>query len=568
VTSKKNLLLVSLTLALGVTVGLTGLLGSAGPQPSVRAAAGDVYCVTPGGGSYAACTRVFTHVQAAVDAATGGEEIRVAAGIFTGVRNVPSLNSDAFTATQVLVITKSVTIRGGYTIENWSAPDPAANPTTLDAQGQGRVLVISGTIAPTVEGLRITGGDATGLGGDLWGRDGGGGVYVWEAAPTISGCVVTNNTASRSEWASGGGLFLRYGAAILSRNTVVSNTASTGGQGCGGGLSLRGGNPILSGNTVVSNTASTASVGHGGGMCVRFGQATLSGNAVASNTASTADWGYGGGLFVRRGTAALSGNTVRGNVASTASGGSGGGLYLEISDATLSGNTIVGNAVSAAYRGDGGGLQFYRGDATLINNVVADNQANTQGSELWFGGTLEDPTSAHLLHNTITDNGSTPLTTGGSTTLTAGGPSGLTAVEGSGQGVFVDEYTALAFTNTIIAGYSGVGITVTAGSTATLEATLWHNNASDTGGAGAISTGTVNVFGDPGFVDPSAWDYHLTARSVAIDQGVDAGVTYDLDNSARPIGRPDLGAYEWGTRVTLPLVLRRIEGLVLGRPGP
>jgi hypothetical protein len=42
----------------------------------------------------------------------------------------------------------------------------------------------------------------------------------------------------------------------------------------------------------------------------------------------------------------------------------------------------------------------------------------------------------------------------------------------SGQGVYVSRYTTLTFTNTIIAGHSGAGITVTAGSTATLESML------------------------------------------------------------------------------------------------
>jgi hypothetical protein len=239
-------------------------------------------------------------------------------------------------------------------------------------------------------------------------------------------------------------------------------------------------------------------------------------------------------MYLKRSDATLSGNMVQGNTASTAASGLGGGLYLAYSGATLEGNTIVSNTAASGW-GNGGGLYVMGSSSfTLTNNLLADNHANTQGSGLDFWGSSSYPTSGHLLHNTIADN------------------------DGSGQGVYVGEYTTLAFTNTIIAGHHSVGITVTTGSTATLEATLWYDNGSDTGGGGSISTGTVNVYGDPAFVNPSVWDYHLTAGSAAIDAGVDAGVTADIDGDPRPIGAGyDIGADEFRRWfLYLPLVLR------------
>ena len=116
------------------------------------------------------------------------------------------------------------------------------------------------------------------------------------------------------------------------------------------------------------------------------------------------------------------------------------------------------------------------------------------------------------------------------------------------------EYTTLAFTNTIIARHS-VGITATTGSTVTLEATLWHDNGTDVLGGTVISSS--NVYGDPAFANAAAWDYHLTAGSQAIDIGVDAGVTTDIDGDARPQGAGyDLGADELVLTVYLPLVVR------------
>ena len=62
----------------------------------------------------------------------------------------------------------------------------------------------------------------------------------------------------------------------------------------------------------------------------------------------------------------------------------------------------------------------------------------------------------------------------------------------------------------------------------------------------------------PGFVAPSAWDYHLAADSAAIDRGVgDSGIATDIDGQARPAGDGyDLGADEYWNRVYLPLVIR------------
>ena len=432
-TSKR--LILTVTLGLGLTLALLGLLTSTAWRSALAQSGTGVLRVATTGSNAFDCggeTNPCRTVQFAVDRAQWGEEVRVASGIYTGVNNYAGL-------AQVVYISKTVTIRGGYTATNWTTPDPDANPTTLDAQGLGRVLYITGDISPMVKGLRITGGDATGLGGDPWGRDGGGGVYVYETAATISNCVVYSNTASTADWGSGGGLCLRYSPATLSGNTVASNTASTADWGSGGGLCLRGGDAMLSSNTVQGNTASTADQGFGGGLCLRFSPATLSGNTVQGNTASTASYGSGGGLFLRyspatlsgntvqgnaasrayygyggglhldRSDATLSGNTVQGNTASTASGGSGGGLYLGNSDATLSGNTVVSNAASTASWGYGGGLYLYRSDTALINNVVADNQANTQGSGLYLKGSSTDPTWGRLLHTTIASNGSTGL---------------------------------------------------------------------------------------------------------------------------------------------------------------
>jgi hypothetical protein len=131
----------------------------------------------------------YSSVQAAVDAANDGDVIKVASGTYTDVHQRNGI-------TQVVYISKTVTIQGGYTNTNWTTSYPITQPTTLDAQGQGRVMVITGNISPTIDRLRITGGDATGLSGGLWGKDSGGGMYIITATATITSNYIFSNTAN------------------------------------------------------------------------------------------------------------------------------------------------------------------------------------------------------------------------------------------------------------------------------------------------------------------------------------------------------------------------------------
>jgi hypothetical protein len=329
----------------------------------------------------------YTSVQAAVGASTQPTDVVKVAGYCTGVegRAAPSGYIGASTITQVVYVSKTMTVQGGYTTTDWSTPDPDNNPTTLDAQGQGRVLFIVGDISPTVEGLRITDGSAAGLGGNVGGENGGGGVYVFTATATISNVWVFGNDAPDAEPESegeGGGMFVISATATVKNSWVFSNTATYG-----GGVSLQCDASSFVGNTIMSNTTpGPTGQSAGGGLTLNKSHATLADNTIVANYS-----GSGGGVFLKNSSVALVNNVIANNQTWAL----GGGLYLESSDATLDGNSIISNTSSA-----GGGLYLWNSNPTLVNNVIANNQASAYG-----GGLYIYRSSPHLLHTTIVQNG-------------------------------------------------------------------------------------------------------------------------------------------------------------------
>ena len=472
-----------------------------GTSQVARADPGDLFVTPTGSGS--ACTQAQPcALQTALAQAADGNTIYVAEGTYTG------------TGGAVITISKSITLYGGWDGSPTGSVvrDPDAYPTVLDGEGARRVVYISGPVAPVLDGLVIRHGNATGLGGYST-YDAGGGVYIHEANAFMNHCTIINNDAGPASSAGngvGGGIAVIASDARLENNLIISNTARWG-----GGVRAISGAPVFRHNQFLSNTSL-----FGGGMYLMWTQAQVEDNLFQDNTGSN-----GGGLYLSGAEAALVGNVIRDN-----QGSYGGGIGINVgTSAVVSGNLILNNQVSSR----GGGIHISYNDTEAHNNAIAHNQA-PRGA-----GVYVRQASPIFRHNTIVRN------TGG-----------------DGVGVFVGQDATMALTNTIIVSHT-VGITVTAGSTATLEATLWGlgpwANLTDWGGDGAILTGTVNIWGDPALLDPDGGDYHIGPGSAAIDAGVDAGVTDDIDGDTRPQGSGyDIGADEFRQQwhVCLPMVVK------------
>jgi hypothetical protein len=382
-----------------------------------------------------------------------------------------------------------------------------------------------------------------------------------EGLTIANGQIISTTTTG---W-DGAGLYARDAVLTLRHTNVYSNRVdvheATDSHAYGGGVMVEGGSLLVDASTFRWNSAWAERSSHGGGLAISDPlTVTVTGTLFQDNDA----W-HASGLYVlgRSGTLSpfrLLDSTFldngQGHGVGNASGGYAGALKVINAQARIAGNIFRGHLAHNDY----GALGIFGSSLSLTRNVITGNQcARTSGLH------LVGVSPFTVTNNVIAGNQSTYTWLPSPAVRVRGGNGQFLhdtiARNHSDYGVWVELGATVSLTNTILVSHT-VGLTVTAGSTATLDGTLWGGgswaNDADWSGDGAIVTGTVNVWGDPAFVNADGGDYHIGPGSAARDAGVDAGVTNDVDGDTRPEdGGYDIGADELCLHlVYLPLVRR------------
>ena len=423
----------------------------------------------------------YDNMQDAIDAAASGDVIKIATGVYTDT-------DVSGTVPLVRIENKRLTLRGGYSTSDWEHSYPITQPTTLDAEGKGQVMYLGWSWDPRqIEGLILTGGSADWCAG-LESRD-----HVILRHNVISGNVAQNN----------GGLCI-YGfhaEMIVEDNIIQNNQAITA---CGGVyVNVHGWGE--DGLTFNRNQVTHNQAQRGAGICLEsVMNATVVSNTIQLNHATA----QGGGLYLSGSydNTHLQHNQIVSNTALE-----GGGIYFTgYNRSRWTGNTIGYNQAG----GIGAGLVITdSSQPDMVNNLVVGNSlSQTTGLGAAFYLANAQPL---LRHNTV-----------------------VKGWGGDGSGFHLANGATVNLSNTIVVSFS-TGIYASAGTTATLQGTLWYSNSVESSGGGNVISST-SVFADPLFADWNGEDYHITLASPARDAGDDVGVLLDFEGDRRD-NTPDLG---------------------------
>lgn len=304
-----------------------------------------------------------TALQAAVDAATAGDEIKVQAGTYIGNFSMR----------------EGVNVSGGWN-EGFTAQTDYA--TILDANADGRVLNQSENYNTLTvwSNMTIQNGRFTAQQTDKAGA----GVFLCDKGQ-VKHCLIQNNLFdAASGEASGGGVYENgYTTSVLVDDCIIrGNTASHG-----GGVRICGviQNSIIEGNTTTINACGGVQLHYGGAMynCI-----------VRNNTGKdTGGVRLTGNKACTMANCLIVGNTATGTI---------GGVSVEGGIQNIYNCTIVANNQKSTNNTGRCGVRInVNADAPFYNNIVYGNMVNNvvQGNQLEFHATYLSDRAVKVFKN-------------------------------------------------------------------------------------------------------------------------------------------------------------------------
>jgi len=531
----------------------------------------------------------YRHLRDALAAATNGDEILVAQGVYRPDRGSGIKYGDP---TATFQLKTGVKIKGGYagaTGVEPNARDINLYETILSGDLKGNdievrdisdlmdepkradnslhVVTGSGTDKTAVlDGFTITGGNAS------TSDEGtnGGGIYNNNGSPTLTSCHVIGNSAD----SRGGGLYNDAGSKpTIINSEIIANYAGIG----GGGVYNKKSDPNFTNCTFEDNW----SVQRGGAVRNSMSSPSLTGCTIIGNYTGS----NGGGMY--NGTDSRSAITNC-NITENHAGYYGGGIYNGSSAPSLKHSVIDKNNAGLW----GGGIINFSSQPEIENCIISSNSAGHYG-----GGVHNDTSSAPILTCCVISGNSAGLCGGGMHNRHSSQPKLVNCVfsgnwtvdEQDGKGGAIHNFPSeVELINCTFVGNSAVLGTAlacdnyqsppSAVSTITvLNCILWDGGYGDEVWENDNSTiaidysdvqggwldGVGNIEANPCFIEMGDWDpnsglwtdsdYHLLPSSPCIDAGDPNYVTEpnetDFDGDLRLLGAAvDMGADEFRNR--------------------
>ena len=414
--------------------------------------------VAPGGTDAPGCgfaTSPCRTIQYAVNLAESGNTIKVADGTYTYSGDTPHDDCSLLSTRPpvVCVLNKHLTLVGGYSINNWTTSDPAANPTIIDGQDWYRgIMVVGWSKTENLASLEMKGftikrglakGGTSGAYHQVCGY--GGGLFAYKASVTLEDLVFASNKAVGGDTAQtyggygvGGGLAIDTippGAICSLEDLTFDSNEAVGGSGrdrggiaLGGGLSVYG--TVVNANRITfTNNVAKAGNSSGNGVDTVYGiTADALGGGAAINTGSQVTLQH----IAAIGNQAIGGDAGTQGSGDRAGAAHGGALYsekatMDVLDSDIRENLVRSGDATNSYVAGGGGIMGINSEVTVRRSTIIGNTARggngTTGQSGSAGGggvylaRFSTDTTVSIVNSIIADNyaerGSLGLESGG-----------------------------------------------------------------------------------------------------------------------------------------------------------